>query len=116
MKRKTNRNPLFTRLLYAVIILTVALTLPAYLLSGTDWESFEPGIWGVLLPFLYLAVVLGFVALALGYKGRVVTSEQTDRAVAERYRQFGRRLLPVYLLVLTALILWMIYQLWSTLG
>ncbi len=97
----------------AMLIGIVAILFPAYWLDKTDWENAELNVLAILLPLLYVIFVIGFVLLALGKKGKNITSDKTDRHIEKTYSHILKKLKPLWWVMGIAWCIWVAYLVWA---
>ena len=99
--------------LAATIIALLAIAIFVIFILETDWSQIELNAYSVLLPLLFVVIIVGFVFIALGNKGRNVTSEETDNKIADNYRRVQQKLLPAWWVLVVCWVVWMGYLLWN---
>ena len=96
----------------AILIGTVAIALPVYGLYNAEWKNAEINTLSILLPLLWVVFVTGFIFLALGKKGKDITSEETDQKIAITYSNIQKKLTPLWWAVGVIWLIWMGYLVW----
>ena len=97
----------------ATLIGIVAIALPVYGLYDSDWKDAELNAMAILLSVFWVAMVVGFILLVLGKKGKEITSEETDKKISNEYNDFQNRLTPLWWVAGLAWVIWMGYLIWS---
>ena len=105
-------RPINSKLAATIIALT-AIAISAIFFLETDWSQIEINAYSVLFPILFIVIIVGFIFLALGNKGRNITSEETDSKIAKGYKTIQRKLLPVWWILAICWVVWMGYFLWN---
>ena len=106
-KMKQWLNQPITGYIPAVIIGTLAIIFPAYLLRDTAWQNTEQSPLSIIIAICYIIVVAGFVYIACGKRGPEVTSNTTDQKVEKAYSVILKKLTPLWLLLLVAWLIWL---------
>ena len=97
----------------AILIGAIAIVLPIYGIYGTNWKNVELNMLSILLPLLWVVFVMGFIFLALGNRGRDVTSAETDQKIATTYFNFQEMFAPLWWVAVIVWLIWMGYLVWS---
>lgn len=97
----------------AILIGVVAISLPIYGLYDSDWKEAKLNALAILLPLFWAVVAVGFALLALGKKGKEVTTAETDRAISNAYKGFRKKINPLWWAVGIFWIIWMGYLVWT---
>ena len=97
----------------AILIGVVAIVLPVFGLYETDWKNAELNTLSILLPLLWVIFVTGFIFLALGEKGKNITSEETDKKIATTYSHIQQKLTPVWWVLGIVWLIWVAYLVWN---
>jgi uncharacterized membrane protein YbjE (DUF340 family) len=95
----------------AVVIVVIALAIPAFYLRGVDWSKFEVNAFSILVPMFYVVFIAGFVLLALGKQGQNFTSKEKDKQIADAYKSIRQKLKPFVLVFVICWIAWVGYLL-----
>jgi len=99
---------------FAAIVIGILSTIfLIYGLYDTDWESAELNALSILLPLFWVIFVAGFILLALGKKGKNVTSEETDDKIVTSYTDIHKKLTPTWWALGAVWCIWIAYLVWS---
>jgi len=115
-KIKNSLNQPVNKHYAAILISIVAIVLPTYGLYGTDWKNAELNVLSILLPLLWVVFVTGFIFLALGKRGKNVTSVETDQKIAITYSNIQKMLTPLWWAAGIVWLIWTGYLVWSLLS
>lgn len=110
---KTSLNQPVNKNLAATLISIVAVAFPLYGLYGFDWEIAKLSTLSILVLLLYFLFVAGTIFLALGKKGRNLTSVETDKKIAITYSRIQRKLAPVWWVLGIVCLAWVVYLIWE---
>ena len=96
-----------------ILIGVVAIALPIYGLYGSDWKEAKLNALAILLPLFWVVIVVGFILLALGKKGKEVTTVETDREILNAYKGFQKKLNPLWWAAGIVWAIWIGYLVWT---
>lgn len=97
----------------AILIGIVAIVLPIYGLYDVDWKEAKLNTLAIVLPLFWVVIVVGFILLVLGKKGREVTAVETDIKISNAYKGFQKKLNPLWWAVGIVWVIWMGYLVWT---
>jgi len=83
-------------------------------LRDETWDEFELSPLAVIIPFLYVVIVIGFILMALNIKIKSITSLETDEKIATKYHAIQKTVTPYILVALAGYIIWAAYTLWQS--
>ncbi len=99
--------------LAAILIGAVAIVFPIYGFYGTDWENAEFNMLSISFPLLWVVFVTGFIFLAIGKKGKNITSVETDKKISIIYSNIQKKLTPVWWVIGIVWLIWVVYLVWN---
>jgi heme/copper-type cytochrome/quinol oxidase subunit 2 len=97
----------------AILIGVVAIALPIYWMYGSDWKEAKLNALTILLPLFWVVIVVGFILLALGKKGKEVTTVETDQKISNAYKYYQKKLNPLWWTAGIVWAIWIGYLAWT---
>ena len=100
----------------AIVVIASGIAFPAYFGRTIPWERIQLTPFTVGIAFLYIAVVAGFVAAVFGHTGGNITSTDTDKKIALRYRKIVGPIRLAIIVVLLCFAVYWAWQVWNLMG
>ena len=110
---KRSLNQPVNKTFAAILIGVVAIALPIYGFYDSDWEEEKLNALAILLPLFWVVIAVSFILLAIGKKGKEVTTVETDREISNAYKDFQKKLNPLWWAVGIVWVIWMGYLVWT---
>ena len=94
----------------ASLIALLVLAISLYFFIVTDWEKVELNALSIILPLFFIIIVVGFILLILDKRGLQVTTNDTDKNIANTYKRTLKKLRPVFIALGFVWLAWIGYQ------
>ena len=107
--------PGYSKIIYAAAIALTAIAIPVYFLWGETWDEFELSPLAIIIPFLYVVIVIGFILMALNIQLKNITTSKSDEKIINIYRAIQKTVKPYLLLAFLGYITWLAFTLWQQL-
>jgi len=97
----------------AAIIGVLAVIVPVVGFRNLNLRDVEIGFLSVIIVFLYVVAIVGFVYLSLGKRGRNITSKEVDEKISKVYFRARKKLKPFYWAVVVSWLIGTGYLVWN---
>ena len=98
-----------SKLIYMLAIIIAAIGFPLCFINDFEIQNIQINSKTIIISFLYVAFVLGFIFLLFNVKGRNITSHETDQKLVKGYEKFSKIALKIVLLYIAVQLLWLLY-------